>query len=522
LSYETFTAVLNASEFPFISDFFQRSVIVPQIDGPPRIPRSLIGDQSNANTELAQQYYCQNIMPTSEGLMSVGYGQIVPPISPSVTDFDQQITLRDSNENNFLFSPANGMNYIFTAARGSWRVTNSIIVPAGTLVTRAYVASRTFICYSKIGIFEYDSATDQLIAVATAGLAIANIDGIFASNNYLLAFDGITVKWSSLVDPLDFVASINTGAGGATPQDVKGTIRAGVPISGGFILYTNKNAVAALYTNNARTPFVFKEVSNAGGIIGPEQVSLDAPLGYHYAWTTFGLQKITAATAEPVSASASDFLSSKLIENFDLTTLTLSTKKLSIYMQVKVSFVSGRYLVLSYGEQSSPQLYTHAVVLDIELKRWGKLRIDHVDAFAYPYPNLAGLIVNPPPKGALAFLQSSGAIQLLIMDMRERQDAGVLLLGKFQLVRNKMMTYQNVELESLHQAYPPQAYLVQSMDGATLLPPKLLRLLEDAGRYKKYGAPFEEGRTSKNFSLLLTGTIELTTATFTTTRHGNR
>jgi hypothetical protein len=85
-----------------------------------------------------------------------------------------------------------------------------------------------------------------------------------------------------------------------------------------------------------------------------------------------------------------------------------------------------------------------------------------------------------------------------------------------------MITFQTVELESLHQAYPPNTYLVQSYDGATLQPPKALQLLVDNGRFKKYGAPVERGKTSKNFSLLLTGTMELTTATFTTTRHGNR
>jgi hypothetical protein len=425
MSYETWTAVLNASEFPFISDFFQRSIIVPQIDGPPRIPRSLIGDQSNANTELAQQFYCQNIMPTSEGLMSVGFNQIVPQIIPAVTDFDQLITLRDSTENNFLLAPANGMNYVFTKTRGTWRSTNPILVPAGTLVTRAYVAGRTFVCYSRLGIFEYDTAADTFLPQALTGIIAANIDGIFASNNYLLAFNGLDIRWSSLVAPLDFTASITTGAGGATPQDLKGSVRAGIPISGGFILYTNKNAVAGLYTNNARAPFVFREVSNAGGVLGPEQISLDAPIGYQYAWTTSGLQKITATTAETVNASAADFLSGRIIETFDLNTLLLTVKRLSSDLQVKVAYVSGRFLVISYGEISSPQIYTHAIVWDTDLKRWGKLRIDHVDAFAYPYPNLIGLIITPTAKGSFAFLQQNGAVQLVILDNRERQDQGV-------------------------------------------------------------------------------------------------
>lgn len=526
MSFESFTAVLNATDFPFVSDFFQRAIIVPGIDQPPRVPRPLLGDVSNINAELGQHFYAQNLMPTAEGLMSVGYSQLVPGI-PGNTDFDQVITLRDANENNFLFVPASGKNYIFTANSGAWNATSSFVPVAGSsLVTRAYVNGRTFICYQRDSIREFNVGTGLFNPVAFTfppGLGIGNIDVIGASNNYLLWASNITVGWSSLIDPTDLNPSILTGAGLAIPQDVKGPVRAIVATAGGFILYTTKNAVAALFTNNARAPFVFREVSGAGGLQTSEQVSLEASLKEQYAWTTAGLQKISINTTEVMSAAATDFIAGRILETFDLSTLFLTVERLTADMKVKIAFVAGRYLVISYGKSISPQLYTHALVFDTALKRWGKLRVDHVDAFEYPYPNLIGFVTTTPPKQSLAFLQNDGTVQLLLMDYRTRQDQGVLLLGRYQLVRQKYATFQTVELESVQQTYPPNAYLLVSPDGKNNNAPAPLTLLSDGGTIKRYGAPSNgAARTGKNLSLLLTGRMELTTALFTLTRHGNR
>lgn len=528
MAFETFTAILNAASFPFVSDLFPRSIIVPGMDNPVRTPKQYYGNDESANFELAQQYYCQNVMPTAEGVMSIGYSQVISALS-GATDFDQVVVLRDTDENNFLFVPAGGKNYIYTANRGSWQSTNPIAAP-NAIVTRSYVNGRTFVAYEGIGVFEYDTAAGTFNAVAFTGLpaAIATIDGVSASNNYNICWSGITIAWSSLIDPTDFTSSITTGAGYAIPQDVKGPIRAVVPISGGFVAYTTKNAVAALYTNNARAPFVFKEISNAGGVDSPEQVSIDAALGYHYAYTTAGMQKITVNGAEFVDASLSDFLAGKILETFDIPTLTWTVEKLTDVAKVKVAFISGRYLVISYGKVSTPQLYTHAVVLDTALNRWGKLRIDHKDAFAYPYPNIIGEVTIAPPKQSVGFLQSDGTIQLLVMDYSEMQDQGVFLLGKYQIVRQKMVTFQYMELENLIQAYPPDVYLITSLDGRNFDTPQALTVLYDAGNVKKYGAPPPDAdgnivrRTGRNFSALVVGTFELSTALFTVTKAGSR
>jgi len=533
MAYETFTALLNAAEFPFVSDFFQRSVIVPGYDQLVRSPKdSTIDLQSNVQ-KLAQHYYCQNVLPTSEGLMSIGYSQVISAFDPPVANFDQAIVLRDVDENNFILVPARGTNYIYKANTGNWVSTNPFTGWPNQyrIVSRAYVNGRTFVQYEKFGMYEYNTSANTFFPVALTGIVASDIDVIGSSNNYLIAVVGITVFWSSLVDPTDFTPSINTGAGFAIPQDMKGIARAVIPISGGFVIYTTKNAVAALYTNNARAPFVFREISNAGGILSPEQVSLEASLGFHYAWTTNGLQKISINSAEALSNAAMDFLAGRIWEEFDITTLTLTSQRLNDDLKVKITCISGRYLVISYGRLSElPQLYTHALVYDLGLKRWGKLRVDHVDCFFYPYPNIIGTVTETPPKRSVGFLKSSGQVDLLIMDYRERQNEGVLLLGRYQLSRGKLTTFQSVELEGEHQAYPAQVYLLISPDGKTNnAPAQLTELSAGAGRkVVKYGAPAPApgmhgaARTGVNISLLAVGTFELSTAIFTTTRHGSR
>lgn len=526
MSFETFTVALSSKDFPFVSDFLTRSVVIPSIDGPPRIPHSLVGELENVNPELAQHYYVQNVLPTAEGLASVGYGQIVAANLGS-TDFDRCITLRDAAENNFLLVPAAGKNYVYTANTGAWNSLSPFVF-AGNNVTRSYVNGRTLVCYSHNKIVEYDTATGTLLDRVPTRILSTDIDCIGSSNNYNIAVTGINVNWSSLIDPLDFVPSRQTGSSFAIPQDMKGIGVAVIPISGGFVIYTTKNAVLALYTNNATAPFVFREIANVGGIVDSSQVTADAASGYHYAWTSNGLQKISVTGAENLSAAASDFFSGRIWEEFNLTNLTFTLQRLNADPAVKIAFISGRFVVISYGKVTiAPQLYTHALVYDTALKRWGKLRVDHTDCFSYPYPNFIGFTSSAPPKQSLAFLKSSGQIDLLIMDYRERADQGVLLLGRFQLVRQKMATFQKVELEGLHQAYPPNVYLILSPDGKTNLAPKQLQIITDAGNFKTYGAPDPVGtqaaaRTGKNFSNLITGSFELTTATITLTRHGSR
>lgn len=528
MAQEVFSVALNAAEFPFVSDFLSRTVVVPGLDAGPRSPARFSGDPENAALGVAQHYFGQNIVPTAKGIMSVGYSQVIAEIE-GTTNFDQVIVLRDEDENNYLLVPALGTCYIYTEATGTW-TSYPFGGFAGGIISRAYVNGRTFVNFEHNSVREFTGGTFN--ALVLTGIDVTKIDCIGASNNYLIACIGVTVYWSSLIDPLDFVVNINTGANNAIPQDMKGIARAIVPIAGGFVIYTTRNAVVALYTNNARAPFVFREIQNAGGVSGPEQVSVEASLGYHYAWTTNGLQKITVQGAENLSASVTDFLAGRVFEVFDSTTLEWTFQRLTSANEVavKLAYISGRYLILSYKKKNSVP-YTHALVFDTALQRWGKLKFNHMDCFQYPYPNLPGEITEPPPKQSIALLTQSGEVDLAVIDYRNQNDENsdaCLLLGKYQLVRQRVATFQTLELEGLNEGFPPSVYLLLSHDGKTNEPPVELSILHDGGRSKKYGAPVPAAgapavqRTAKNFSFLIAGTFELSTAIVTLTQQGRR
>jgi hypothetical protein len=549
MAKQRFRGALNAANFPLVSTLQGRTVVQPQLDNNVKTNQAFYGTQESADYSIPQLLYCENSVPTVEGMQSVGYETVIPGLS-GVTVFDQAITIRDTNENNFLFAPCGGLNYVYRANDGVWAQKDPITGAQGKSVTRAYVNGRTLICYETLGIYEYDPTADTFTKQTLVGLADADVRGIFSSNNYLGIYTDLVVHWSSLVDPLDFVPSLDTGAGFAIPQDVKAQISAVVGTAGGFIIYTAKNAVAAVYTQNIRAPFSFKEVSNAGGILSYEQVTSDQNSGPQYAWTTGGLQKITTQNSEPVSAEINDFLAGRMWEEWDAVNKKLIThKEGAAEFGVKVTYAASRYLMVSYSVDNSG-LYQYAIVMDMALKRWGKLKIDHVDCFAYPYPNVFGDLMysdleataydalgktsytdlaigvasDPPSKRAIGFLGSNGSVQLALMDYNKTlPQKGVAVFGKFQLVRARVVSMQQLELEGVYSdgstpLADAQVTAVAALDGknADLVTPMVL--LKQTTGYQRWAKRV----IGVNISIAVEGTFALSSYLLELAAEGDR
>lgn len=544
-----FTVALNSAEFPLVSSFQGRTVIKPELDNNIKTNQAFYGTQESANYSIPQLMYCENVMPLGEGMQSVGYEELIAGF-PGVSSFDQAITIRDEDENNFIFTPAGGLNYIYRGDTGVWASTNPIDA-VGRAVSRAYVNGRTFICYSGLGIYEYNPVTNIFGQLTLTGLTNAAVTSIGSSNNYLIAVTKITVFWSSLIDQTDFVPSVLTGAGFSIPQDVKAEITAVIGNAGGFIIYTAKNAVAAVYTNNIRAPFSFREISNAGGIPSYEQVTSESTSGPQFAWTTGGLQKVVPQGADTISARLNDFLAGGRWEYWDA-----ANKKLirqpggGVEFGVKVTYVASRFLIISYSVDST-DTYQYAIVFDTVLERWGKLKITHTDCFAYPYPNIGadpayanleatsyealgdvtyeGLIAGgvrsrTPSKHTVAFLQANGTVQLLLMTYaKDVAQQGVVVLGRFQLVRAEITTLQSVELEGGYSTVGTEEPLIAvtalaSQDGKNLDSAHPLLLVESNDEYQEYDCRV----IGKNFALAVEGTFALNTCILEVTNDGSR
>lgn len=545
-----FRGALAAAQFPLVSVLAGRTVNEGRMDLDVKAPQTVLGQPSPSQFNTPQVLFAQDVVPTAEGMQSVGYFQKIRPLIGAI-DFDQAITLRDEDENNFLFVPARGKNYIWNAATGDWMSTNPFVGWTGKLVTRAYVNGRTFICYEGQGIYEYDAATNTFALQVITGLANADVRGIGSSSNYLIAFTDLEVCWSSLVDPLDFVPSVTTGAGRSIPQDVKARITAVLGISGGFIIYTAKNAVAAVYTNNSRAPFTFKEIANAGGIQTYEQVTSEQTSGAQYAWTTGGLQKITVQSAEPVSAEVNDFIAGKMWDEFDATTKLITTFYSDSYeFPVKLSFISSRFLIISYSTSDDTQLYQWALYYDTILRRWGRLKIEHTDCFSYPYPNVSGdvtyemlanttyddlsqttyadlatgVISDPPSKLTIAFLKTNGEVQLMSLDYdKTAEQFGVLIFGKFQLQRSNMLQLQTMDLEGVYQTGSDLPHLL-TVTAVAELPDNKGQLVSPMVLQSRNGknARYARRLTGLNINTIAEGTFALSTYLLEVTQDGDR
>lgn len=432
---------LSAKIFPFISDFWGQTIIVPGQDQ--NFQRQLTSQEDpDKDRGVPQLFYCHNVMASAQGFQSVGYTQPVMGFTNEVS-FLAPLILRDIlNVAVFFVQTSDGRNFVLPFGNPSWQQINSIPGTSGKLVTQAYVDGQSYVYFANIGCYKYDSVSNTLIPVTLAGLDVTKVLGITSAAGYMLIWTSNTVSWSSTVDPTDFVPSLTTGAGGGGVEAAKGVIVACVTHQLGFIVYTTENAIAAVYSGNARFPFNYKELVSSGGLANISLVSGDSDSSNQYGYTTSGLQLISMTATQTVMPEVTDFIAGGLFEDFDDTTLTLSQIKLIAPMKKALNTISDRYLVISYGINS----FTHALVYDIAMKRFGKLKIPHVASFEW---KLLTPEVNDTPRASLGLLQVDGTVKVVDFTFDSTTSKGTMLLGKFQYVRSRTLQLEEAEFESI-------------------------------------------------------------------------
>jgi hypothetical protein len=431
---------LSATSFPFLSELGSRSVIVPGQDQ--NFNRQVYPANAGVDNDIGipQAFYMHNVLPMGFGYQSVGYELRVPnPLGPGVV-FSSVSLLRNTAGAGVDISPGMqaGVNGIWvlgsTYDPTHWVFVNHYWDGSGDILwgidltntlTTAHVSGVTYIYVANHGLFQWNFAAQRFETVAVTGINIFAVIGIAESNGYLIAYTPEAIAWSSTLDPTDFVLSLATGAGGGKVENAKGPITGVSSTNTGIIIWTNLNAVAGTYTGNPRTPYAFIECTGAGGLESIEQFTYDNNSGNNYAWTTYGLQTVSARQADTIMADLTDYISGQVLEDFDITTGLFSTQHIAGKFLVKLVLISSRYLAISYGISS----YTHIMVYDTELKRWGRLKIGHVDCFEY-YD--FGVSVGANPKKSIGILTQDGNTYTVDFDLRANWEDSVLILGKFQ------------------------------------------------------------------------------------------
>ncbi|CAN5950084.1 unnamed protein product [Sphagnum jensenii] len=217
---------LNSAIFPFYTEAAGRTIIVPEYDEN--------WDRNNAaNTSpekgVPQVYYMHNIMPKAGGFQSIGYNLTIGAYGAGQsTNFDQVFSLQSTDGSIVLFCPAAGTNYIYDAQAGNTWISISPIssgsITSQTIVTSATVNGQTYYCYAGYGTYIYNTSTKLMVKQTLISLSDATILGVTASNGYMIAWTKTGIVWSSLINPLDFTPSIQTGAGGGSVQQARGNV----------------------------------------------------------------------------------------------------------------------------------------------------------------------------------------------------------------------------------------------------------------------------------------------------------
>ncbi len=506
MAQQKFTLALNAAALPQLTKLQQRPVIVGGMDNKLRDPStSNTSNQENNPNNLPQVIYCENTMPIPEGgMMSVGYTKIQDAGSNSY--FDDLYILRDADENEWYFCPARGYNFVVGAIGDAWVSTSPLaarpVDPTTERFSIAYVNGVTYICYAGLYIGHWDGATETFDGdiAQLQGVAITDIRAIAGAGNYLILFcyDN-SIKWSSLVDPLDFVSSELTGAGSQIPLDIRGAVLAGSPMSGGFLIHCRHNTVAAIYTNNSAQPWIFREVKNGGGWLSKAYFARDSSQGVIFAYTTYGLQTLGLREAESIHPTVNDFLGGKVYESFDPVTKQVMINTESSNFNIKVASLLNRYLIISYG-LSTETSYFAAHVYDLVTKRWGKLNHDHIDVFSVK----SGFM-----QANVMMLTETGEIYRVTLDYTSSiDDDGVLILGRYQLNRTHQICSQELELEVLRANEHMTVNVASNFNGSTV--GEIITMLEHetTDTYRKFQGQVE----GENITYIIEGNYTLATA----------
>lgn len=545
---------INNADIPLLSTHAQRAVINAGLDSAPRTPRVFMGADDSADYNLAQVIYGENIMPTAHGVRSVGYLDTVA--AHSTGDFDTIFPLRDEQENAVLFSPAHGDNFVYDAESETWAgaTLESIwgltlaagLSPSVAKVTYAYVDGKTFVCYARMksttdvdmSIMQWDSTAKALVPTTAILLNLpfgpGEIDGIASSSGYLLVWSGLTIAWAFFNGTaFDFEIYTNgnfTGSGFQIPEDLQAPITAIIALAGGFLAFTARNCVAANYhSQTISAPWVFREVPDAGGIESYEQATVEGSLGKVMAYTSAGIQAITLNSASHAHPAVADFITQRETESYDFGEHQIQPAVLGSDMFTKVTAVGNRYVVISYGYL--PGIFSFALVYDVALQRWGKLRIKHRDCFAFSYQDqeggvtygtlldvtyeelggtrysdlsVAGVAVTPAQR-ALAFMTDQGQIKLATWAHRPgTEDQAVAIVGRVQLVRNRNVQLNRIEADGMKDG---NIFVQASFNGRSIAGLWTTDVLEEGADYKIVGTLLD----CRNFNLVFEGAFDLST-----------
>jgi len=511
-----YRANLSSASFPFVSEYQGQTVIVP---GPDNTYNRLVSspDVGDRDAGIPQLFYCHNVLPTSNGFHSVQYVTDIPT-DTLATRVVRILPWYNLNREGLL--GVRGTEVVTCVDGSGWNGSGiSLLADSAYRLSKGTVNGETYLyIYGVSGTdagrtdcYTINLGSGVSTPVTLTGLG-SDVQGICAASGYLLAYTETELAWSSITDPTDFTPSLITGAGGGQVQEIRGRMVCVQPSGFGAIIYSEVNAVAVTYSGNARYPFSFEEIKGAGGAIDfaqPERyIAADANSTSQFAITTNGMQVLGPKSATRLLPELEDFIVTAYYEDFNETTNEFTRTQYGSTgvssFSLELTLVAARYICLSYGPPDTVDSpYTYIIVYDLALKRYGKLKMTHVAVF----DNLHQYLPTDPPYFAnigIAKLDGS-VVHPALLNNATSGDNGVAILGKYQYVRSRMLSLDQVTIENIHPSNTFTLTDLCAVDGKNYF----LQAgypLDTAGTQRT----FSFNCVGKNHSLLFKGSFNLT------------
>jgi hypothetical protein len=251
------------------------------------------------------------------------------------------------------------------------------------------------------------------------------------------------------------------------------------------------------------------------------------------------MQRITLNSSEALYSDMCDYILSKQYVYWDNATNALAT---SIWpnqdnhdpVTVKCTLVGARFLVLSYHIIMPPpggtpsidpaddgSTFNHAIVYDLDLKRWGHLAVQHTDVFSDSY------IIDGVPvrhaKDSVHFLHRTGRVVMAVWGRTQQYSLtqtvnpphreSVLVLGPMEVTEQREMTIQHIKLRSGTRLSPASFSPAVYVNGSSIAPLAGSSTIE---------SNYDTRITTKIATIAIVGGFNLHDAAIEYTIHGHR
>ena len=203
----------------------------------------------------------------------------------------------------------------------------------------------------------------------------------------------------------------------------------------------------------------------------------------------------------------------------------------SAQSKIKINLILNRYLVISYAFASSQ--FQQALIYDLSLERWGKVKTPHVDVGLLPWainsaagsrPATIEELTDPiedyvVPIGNFNVLTGEDTVELELLHWRDNigfmsydaaikamkvenslqsveSGSGVLVFGHVQVTRGRKVTLQAIELDGLVDG---NVYVLPSLSGYDRDTSQATTLTDSDGNYRQY----RKRVTAENFDVAI-------------------